>query len=382
MPCTGVYNNQSTNAHQVITASPYSPAIHKYDDAVPTSYYGKFAEFAGCSLNTSQRANYSSVFECLVAADSHVLQYASGNVSTLHGYFGSWAFLPVIDGDYIQTRPSLQLSQGKVSGKRILVGNNANEGVPLTNPNVISRADYDAFITSTFPLFTAAEIDQLNAVYRINESLPGDSAARFDTLGVGTGGPTALTQSEMATGIQQSVFNMQAETTFACPAQWLAQAFSGQDSSGRQAWKYQFSVTPAYHGADLSAYFAVDATVPNADFRHAFQKILGNFVMYNTPVISLDDATAGYANATVPADTDGNLRWPAYVDAVDEPWQMDLNTTGGVVTETVVTSNLSYFERTGAGMVNVFRLANASSWEGGRGARCDFWQSVSASVPQ
>ncbi|PSR81810.1 Alpha/Beta hydrolase protein [Coniella lustricola] len=94
--------------------------------------------------------------------------YASGNVSESRGYFGSLAFLPVIDGKYIRERPSEQLSRGKVSGERILVGNNANDGVPLTNSNVETRAAYDAFVTSSFPLFTQADIAQLNAVYRID----------------------------------------------------------------------------------------------------------------------------------------------------------------------------------------------------------------------
>lgn len=362
----------------VIAASPYSPPIYEYSDAVSTLYYRAFAELAGCGRNSSQRTQHSSTFECLVAADTEVLQYASGNVSESCGYFGSWTFLPVIDGDFIQDRPSVQLSEGKVSGKRILVGNNANEGVPLTNPDVVSRADYDAFVKSTFPLFTPEDIALLNTVYRVNESAPGDNGTRFDTLG--DSGPTALTQSEMATGIQQSVFNMQAETTFACPAQWLAEAFSSEGPSERQAWKYQYSVTPAYHGADLSAYFAVDATVPNTDFRHAFQKIWGSFIIHNSPVISLVDATAGFDNATVPHGPDGQIQWPAY--DVDEPWQMDLNTTGGIVTETVVTTKLSYFERTGAGIVNTFRVVNAGSWEDGRGTRCDFWRSLSARVPQ
>lgn len=201
---------------------------------------------------------------------------------------------------------------------------------------------------------------------------------RFDTLG--DEGPTALTQSEVATGIQQTVFNLQAETTFDCPAQWLAEAFAS--SSARQAFRYQYSVTPAYHGADLSAYFAVGATVPDANFRHAFQKIWGNFIMHDSPVISIADATAGLANATVPVSTENGtaIEWPAYT--LETPWLMDLNTTGGVVTETVVTTNLSYFERTGAGIVNTFRLADALAWEGGRGARCEFWQLVSTRVPQ
>lgn len=115
-----------TTAHvirgQIIAASPYTPAIYTYSDSIPTIYYEDFAELAGCGRNCSQTSKYPSVFDCLVAADSEVLQNASGAVSTTHGYFGSFAFLPVVDGDYIQQRPSVQLSLGQVSGQRILVG--------------------------------------------------------------------------------------------------------------------------------------------------------------------------------------------------------------------------------------------------------------------
>lgn len=253
--------------------------------------------------------------------------------------------------------------------------NNANEGVPLTSPRVKTRAEYDDFISSSFPLLSRSDVDQLNGVYQINNSAPGDSGIRYDTLG--TEGPTALTQSGFATGIQQTAFNILAETEFFCPAQWLADAFS---QSGLQAWKYQFSVTPGYHGADLSAYFSVNATTPNTDFRRAFQKVWGNFIVNDDPAITLDDAAAGYANATAPAGADGNINWPQYT--AEQPYMMDLNTTGGELTQVVVTEDLEYYLRVGAGIVNNFRLADALSWEGGRGQRCDFWRNVSARVPQ
>lgn len=252
--------------------------------------------------------------------------------------------------------------------------NNANEGVPLTNPRVKTRVEYDDFVSSSFPLFSQSDIDQLNDIYQINNSAPGDSDIRYDTLG--TQGPTALTQSGLATGIQQTAFNILAETEFVCPAQWLAEAFS---QANLQAWKYQFSVTPGFHGSDLTAYFAVDATTPNADFRRAFQKVWGNFIVRDDPTITLDEATAGYANATAPAGADGNVNWPQYT--AQQPYMMDLNTTGGDLTQVVVTTDLSYYLRVGAGIVNEFRL-DALSWEGGRGARCDFWSDVSARVPQ
>lgn len=252
--------------------------------------------------------------------------------------------------------------------------NNANEGVPLTNMSVDTRADYDNFISSRFPLFSESDKDQLDSVYQIENAAAEDPSAQYDTLG--TEGPTALTQSSFATGIQQAVYNIGAETNFVCPAQWLAEAFSQADL---QAWKYQYSVTPGYHGADLTAYFAVGAATPNADFSRAFQKVWGNFIVRNDPTITLEEATAGYANASAPVGADGNINWPQYT--AEQPFMIDFNTTGGDLTQ-VVAGPLSFYERVGAGIVNEFRLVDALSWEGDRGARCDFWKDVSARVPQ
>ncbi|KAI5861611.1 putative carboxylesterase [Durotheca rogersii] len=361
----------------VIAASPYLPPVHRYDDAVPTAHYNEFVKLAGCGQDSLARSNYPSTFACLVAADSVVLQNASGTVSTTQGYFGSFAFVPVVDDDYIQGLPSIQSLTGRVNGKRLLLGTNANEGVPLTNPQVDTREKYDDFISETFPLLTPEDVSSLNGVYQI-ESLPPDDGILFDTLGIS--GPTALHKSGIASGIQQAVFNIAAENTFHCPAGWLAEAFNGNDS--RRVWRYQYSVTPAYHGADISAYFAHAATrVPSPDFRRAVQKIWGGFVTRGTPVISVADATAGLANATAPVrDGSGDIDWPPFRPG--EPLLLNLNTTGGVVDVVTVPPYLKYYVRTGPGIVNTFSLADAEAWEGGRGTRCQFWRRVAERVPQ
>ena len=222
---------------------------------------------------------------------------------------------------------------------------------------------------------------RLNEAYR-TDALVAEDGVLYDTLG--SVGPTALTKSGIAAGFKQAAINVGAEVIYDCPAQWLAEAFSGGGGDdGRSAWRYQYSVTPSYHGADLNAYFAVGATVPNADFRRAVQKIWGNFVVRGSPVISVADATAGYANATVPIGGSGGgddeIHWPAY--AVDNPVHMTLNTTGGAVRNVTVTPDLSYLVREGPGIVNNFSLADAVSWEGGRGQRCRFWRDVAERVP-
>ena len=92
---------------------------YKYDDPVTTRKYRAFAKAAGCAGGST--TSYSTVFSCLVKADTEVLQNASGVVSE-SGEFGTFAFLPVTDGDFVQARPSQQLLAKKVQGKRILIG--------------------------------------------------------------------------------------------------------------------------------------------------------------------------------------------------------------------------------------------------------------------
>ena len=97
----------------------YLAKQYNYNDQVPTQYYQAFAQAAGCTgdANTTNQ----TVFDCLVSVDTAVLQNASATVSE-SGDYGTWAFLPVTDGDFIQAKPSQQLFERAVSGKRLLIG--------------------------------------------------------------------------------------------------------------------------------------------------------------------------------------------------------------------------------------------------------------------
>ena len=104
---------------QLIAASPYLPKQYGYADPAPSQTYRAFATAAGCG-NVSP-ATHPTTFDCLVSADTAALQNASGKVSQ-SGPFGTFAFLPVTDGEFVQERPSVQLNEKKVNGKRILSG--------------------------------------------------------------------------------------------------------------------------------------------------------------------------------------------------------------------------------------------------------------------
>jgi len=74
-----------------------------------------FVKAAGCG-------NASVALDCLVGADSRVLQTASVNVSRSPGIQGLLSFSPVIDGVYIKELLSVQMAKKRVNGERLFVG--------------------------------------------------------------------------------------------------------------------------------------------------------------------------------------------------------------------------------------------------------------------
>jgi carboxylesterase type B len=193
--------------------------------------------------------------------------------------FGTWAFLPVTDGVLVQSLPSTQLLEKRVNGRSLLVGNNANEGPSFTPQYITSESALLTWLQSTLPEFTTGDLAKVLLYYPISDT----SGTKFATTGVS--GPSALDQSNIATGQQQradvslvtisrqintnSLKNIYAELTFVCPSYWMAEAYSGKD---RTSYKYQFSALPGTHGADVSAYFGPLGKVPSlsTDYQRAF----------------------------------------------------------------------------------------------------------------
>ena len=245
----------------------------------------------------------------------------------------------------------------------------------MTSPKILTADDFLNYVNITFPSLTTADKSRLLQIYQFDNSNTDLSTPLFDTLG--NTGPTALNQSEFATGQKQRALNLNSEITYTCPGYWFAEAFSGAD---KQSWKYQYSVTSAYHGADLTAYFSINATTPTPGFIYAFQKMWGNFIMHDSPVISVTDASGNATNATVPSDNGNDLLWPTYTTS--STIQMDLNTTGGTVKNIPVTPDFSYNVRLDPGVTNDLRLVDADTWEGGRGSRCRFWREIAVRVPE
>lgn len=173
------------------------PLQYGYADFPPSQAYYAFAEAAGCFNGHAYGNSSGTIFECLVGKDTMILQNASAQIS-VSGIYGTWAFLPVTDGTFIQQRPSEQLLKKQVNGVRILSGNNADEGALFVSPTIKTENDFIGFLRKMFPLFQDDDISRVLRYYPSNSALHG---GRFATLG--DVGPTALDVSPYAVGQQQ-----------------------------------------------------------------------------------------------------------------------------------------------------------------------------------
>ena len=239
-------------------------------------------------------------------------------------------------------------------------------------------------------------LSKLASIYNIPATIPGPL---FSTLG--TSNPTALNQSEFAIGQQQRANNLYAETTFVCPSYWLASAYSSQQTGpAKQSWKYQYSVPPSEHGADLDAYEAIGREALglgtlSPGFRTAVQEIWGRFIVFNDPtlpapivknIVTLPNGTLTGDNLTAA----GEGFWPTWEGDSDNGAasyrMLNLNMTGGHETHIAWDSadgvNINVTQYAGPGLSARFDIVDAWSWEGDRGARCEFWADIGDLVPE
>lgn len=347
-----------------ISASPYLPTQHGYKDSFPKYQYEQFVKQAGCKTG-------SSSFSCLVSASTATLQNASSYVSTASLY-GDWAFLPVTDGTLIRDLPSRQLKAKKVNGLRVLTSNNAIEAASFTPGNITTEADLTSYLKLIFPRLSKKEIKSVLSTYPSSSLPTSEEAPLFATDGVNS--PTAINQSSLATGQQQRAFAIYSETTFVCPSYWLAEAYASAPKyyfpfslpPHKAGYKYQYSVVPSTHAQDLSAsVYPPDPLLHTADFSLAFKLIWGNFVTKNDPSIASQVANGwSTGDETVNAAS----RWPVFVG-------------GGGKGSNRLMINLNETWSEDVPVANAISLVDGWNWEGGRGARCEFWRKLGKKLP-
>ncbi|OAX37981.1 hypothetical protein K503DRAFT_800818 [Rhizopogon vinicolor AM-OR11-026] len=182
----------------------------------------------------------SDTLSCLRAADVNTLQTLNTNIN-LNGFYGTYTFVPVVDGTFIVERPTVTISKGRLNCDYLLAVTNANEGYIFVSQ--ITKLDVADYVSELFPNFGPAQVAGAVMMYQ-----------------------------DQGNNVNQANLVM-GESIFICPTYHLLEGFGGQ------AWKGEFSVPPARHGYDMQYYFASD----NSPFITAFSNSFMAVVMYNDP---------------------------------------------------------------------------------------------------
>ncbi|KAJ3852552.1 Alpha/Beta hydrolase protein [Lentinula lateritia] len=222
-----------------ITSSTFLPSQYMFNDSVPELLYSEVVSQAQCTTADDSLA-------CLRTVDAATLGTINSDINA-GGFFGTFLFVPVVDGTFITKRPTEVLKQGTVNGKALLSITNANEGTIFVNQTA-PITNVSLYASTLFPKFG---------------SQAGVAAQLYANLG------TPLQQDDLVMG----------ESIFICPTYYLLNSFP---DSG---WKGEFAVPPATHGADVVYYFTSQGTpgFNNTDFLAAFQAAFMSFVISQDP---------------------------------------------------------------------------------------------------
>lgn len=241
--------------NSAMLASPYLPSQYEYNDSVPTALYEQLATRVGCSG--------TNTFQCLSAVSGPTLALAGDTVSRSAPY-GTWGFAPVVDGQFSQQTPTAALLAKRTNGNRVLIGNNAAEGMVFTPQNITTSAQVLSYVENFFPTLSSSEFTSMLKIYYPE---PLSSGCLY------------ATQLERAARIYGDV-------TFDCPGNMIADSFS-------QSWRYKYAVANSYHGLDVPAYLPSGSeSLPATDnlVSTAFDNFLNTFVVGDNPYINTKQA--------------------------------------------------------------------------------------------
>ncbi|KAK0482569.1 Alpha/Beta hydrolase protein [Armillaria novae-zelandiae] len=167
-----------------ITSSTFLPSQYAFNDVVP--------EFL-----------FNTVVSRTKNADVNVLEQINIDLCD-SGFFGTFVFVPVVDGDFIKQRPTVALREGKVNGEVLMSVANTNEGALFVDARTAGTVQVPEYLTQIFPNLSAQNRDV--------------AVAKYSSLG---------TPIEQVTAIMGELSNVQG----------------------------QFAIPPAGHGDDVPYYY-------------------------------------------------------------------------------------------------------------------------------
>ncbi|PPQ80630.1 hypothetical protein CVT25_001636 [Psilocybe cyanescens] len=230
-----------------MTSSTFLPSQYMFNDSIPETVFNETVSQTKCSSATD-------AMDCLRKVNVDTLQKANKAVS-LRTFFGTFVFVPVIDGTFITDRPTVLLKERKVNGQIVLSVTNSFEGTTFVNQRTADTVRVPTYIAELFPKFTSQQAHAAAAHYA---------------------------------GLGSNIFQARAiigESILICPTYFLLRAFGGLGFKG------EFAVPPGTHGMESAFYFnngALPAAFPNLKFVNAFSESFQNFGISLDPNVKTD----------------------------------------------------------------------------------------------
>ncbi|KAF4614264.1 hypothetical protein D9613_008001 [Agrocybe pediades] len=265
-----------------ITSSTFLPSQYAYNDRIPELLYSEAVNQVNCSSATD-------TLECLREAEADVLEAVNTNINQ-SGFFGTFVFVPVVDGTLITDRPTQVLRRGRLNGKISYSVTNPMEGADFVNQSIASTVQVADYVSQLFPNLQPPDIDGATRLY----------------AGLGS-------------NISQ-VIAIMGESIFICPTYYLLRGFGGN------AFKGEFALPPGNHAQDVPYYFSNGLPPPFADpdFDNAFADSFADFA------ISLNTNIRHNSSIITPT-------WPLWMGTNEMVFNM--TESGSPIIKVVKTSN-------------------------------------------
>ncbi|KDR83231.1 hypothetical protein GALMADRAFT_221150 [Galerina marginata CBS 339.88] len=222
-----------------ITSSTFLPSQYHFNDRIPETLYNETVAQTNCS-------SAADTLNCLRNADLNTLQTANKVINS-SGFFGTFVFVPVVDGTFITDRPTQLLKEKKINGQALLSVTNTFEGTGFVNQSTADTVQVTNYVSQLFPNLGTTDAQT--------------AAAMYASAGLGS-------------NINQAI-GIVGESIIICPTYYLLRAF------GESAFKGEFAIPPGLHAGDVPYYFTHGRPPPfaNVDFDKAFGESYMDFAL-------------------------------------------------------------------------------------------------------
>jgi carboxylesterase type B len=216
---------------RALTGSPFWPKTYRYDSREAEALYDQMVSLTGCSTAADS-------LQCLKTVDIQKIRDASLEITTKFRYTtSSYAWAPVIDGEFLREPLSVAAGNGRVNADVVLGMYNTHEGENFTPPGLNrlassngSATPFGSWISGFLPAL------DLRALQEVQELYPAKGIT--ETI-------SYHDQNQRAGLIYRDV-------VLACPALWVSRA------AKRKGWLGEFAIPPSKHASD-TIYVSINA---------------------------------------------------------------------------------------------------------------------------